>query len=101
MAGRVPHIWWYEVRNAFLTGERRSRLRPSDTSSFLQQLEHLPIWFEGSKAEGVVSMARRLDLTCYDAAYVELSARLALPLATLDRRLAVAADRAGVTLFAK
>jgi predicted nucleic acid-binding protein len=38
-------------------------------------------------------------LTSYDAAYLELAMRLGLPLATLDRQLADAATRAGVTIF--
>ena len=40
-------------------------------------------------------MARQQNLTAYDAAYLELALREALPLATLDGRLRRAAGRVG------
>jgi predicted nucleic acid-binding protein len=45
-------------------------------------------------------MARRHRITVYDAAYLELAARLMLPLATLDRELQRAAAAEGIPLFA-
>lgn len=95
----VPRIWWYEVRNAFLIGERKGRVAPADTSGYLLRLSRLPIWFDDAAQENVLAVARTFDLTCYDAAYLELALRLRVPLASLDRRLAAAADRAGIVLF--
>lgn len=95
----VPRIWWYEVRNAFLVGERKRRVAPVDTSGYLLRLSRLPIWFDDAAQEDVLSVARTFDLTCYDAAYLELALRLAVPLASLDRRLNAAADRAGIAVF--
>jgi predicted nucleic acid-binding protein len=46
-----------------------------------------------------VHIARRFRLSAYDAAYLELSLRLGLPLATLDASLIKAAEAAGVALF--
>lgn len=46
----------------------------------------------------VLSVARQDDLTEYDAAYVELALREALPLATLDDKLRRAATRVGISL---
>ncbi len=43
-------------------------------------------------------MARSLELTAYDAAYLALAARRGLPLATIDDRLRLAAGAAGLTL---
>ena len=47
---------------------------------------------------GVLTLARRHRLTFYDAAYLELAVREALPLATLDQALATAARAEGVPL---
>jgi predicted nucleic acid-binding protein len=44
-------------------------------------------------------LADRFALTPYDAAYVELAQRLALPLATLDDPLRAAATALGVALL--
>ena len=43
-------------------------------------------------------LARRHSLTAYDAAYLELAIRLAIPLATLDKDLRKAARAAGVPI---
>jgi predicted nucleic acid-binding protein len=48
--------------------------------------------------EAVSELAERRDLTTYDAAYVELAARLGLDLVTLDRALAKAAAAEGVAV---
>jgi predicted nucleic acid-binding protein len=44
----------------------------------------------------VPTLARRHRLTVYDAAYLELASRAALPLATLDAMLVAAARSEGV-----
>src|SRR3970040_2357617 len=46
----------------------------------------------------VTELARQLDLTAYDAAYLALAARRGLALATVDDRLRRACERAGVEL---
>jgi predicted nucleic acid-binding protein len=45
-----------------------------------------------------LTLARNHRLTPYDAAYLELALRLSAPLATLDKDLRRAAERAGVLL---
>ncbi len=47
----------------------------------------------------VLDLARRHNLTAYDAAYLEVAGRLRLPLATLDRRLQAAAAAEGAALL--
>jgi predicted nucleic acid-binding protein len=47
----------------------------------------------------VVEVARELELTAYDAAYVVLAARRGRPLATIDERLRRACTRAGIPLL--
>ena len=46
-----------------------------------------------------MTLARDRKLTVYDAAYLQLARREALPLATLDRGLEKAAIAEGVALF--
>lgn len=97
----VPAIWSLEVANVMLVAERRRRLTEAQVSRFLDLLQQLPIQVdEGATDLGsVVATGRRHDLSAYDAAYLVLAERVAAPLATLDRRLAQAASRAGVTLL--
>ena len=96
----APAIWWYEVRNALLVNERHGKLEPAESTAFLDRLAHMPIQVDSDPDEALLlNLARRHGLSAYDAAYLELAARLASPLATLDRRLADAARRAGLALF--
>jgi predicted nucleic acid-binding protein len=95
----VPQIWWFDVRNTFLIAERKGRVDPTETSTFLERLSRLPIRLAPSQSQGVVLIARQFRLTCYDAAYIELAARLTVPLATLDRSMAEAARRADVAVM--
>ena len=46
-----------------------------------------------------LQLARRYRLPAYDASYLELALRTALPLATLDEDLRRAAENAGVKHF--
>ena len=96
----VPAIWPLEVANVLLVGERRKRLTKADSSRFLELLQGLPITIDvqaTSRAFGeIMSVARNLTISAYDAAYVELAMREGLNLATLDDRLSKAASKIGV-----
>src|SRR5579863_468071 len=84
----VPALWWYELRNVLLIGERRGRLREEETVQFLRDLARLSVAIDNSPDElAVMMLARKHRLTVYDAAYLELAVRERLPLATLDRAL--------------
>jgi predicted nucleic acid-binding protein len=96
----VPAIWWFEVRNLLITGERVGRMNPVGTARFLADLEVLPIRIDRAPvSDAVLACARTHGLTIYDAAYLELARRLDAPLATLDRQLAAAARAAAVSLL--
>lgn len=97
----VPSLWWYEVRNAALVGERRGRLKLSDTAYFLAQLADLPIVADSDVDEALAfRMARQHNLTFYDASYLALAYSRDVPLATLDRALIAAAPHENVELVA-
>jgi predicted nucleic acid-binding protein len=97
---RVPALWWFEVRNALASNERRGRLTEADTATLLRGIARLPVATDRSPDEtGVLTLARRHRLTVYDAAYLELAQREGLPLASLDRALRGAATVCGVALL--
>jgi len=89
----VPALWWFEVRNALVQGERRGRFNQSGTGRFLRDLSRVP------DEPGLLGLARRHRLTVYDAAYLELAVRRGLPLATLDGSLVEAARAEAVPLI--
>ena len=99
----VPSVWPLEVANVLVVAERRGRLKVGESARFLELLQSLPIFVEEvslPRATGaVLSLARELDLSVYDASYLELAMRSGVALATHDQALANAADAAGVTRF--
>lgn len=99
----VPAIWPFEVANALLSAERGSRLSMAQVTAALRNLTLLPITKHAVQVESlfgdVLAVARQGQLTEYDAAYLELALREAIPLATLDDRLRRAARDAGVSLL--
>jgi predicted nucleic acid-binding protein len=96
----APGLWWFEIRNALIVGERRGRLDATQTAEILAQLDALPIELDRvPDGSAILALARAHRLTFYDAAYLELAIRLDAPLATLDRQLATAARVAAVPLL--
>ena len=99
----VPALWYLEVANAFLVGERRGRSDQTDTANWTAFLGSLPITVaeqDGARVfGGILALGRAQNLSAYDAAYLELALRLDLPLASLDDKLKAAAAKAGVNSF--
>jgi predicted nucleic acid-binding protein len=99
----VPSIWPLEVVNVLLVAERNKRLREADSVRFITLLSQLPITVEyeqtGRIMKDLLALARANNLSSYDASYLDLSMRKGLPIATLDRRLIVAAKKADVPIF--
>jgi predicted nucleic acid-binding protein len=98
-----PSHLWLEISNGALMGERRGRVESSQTILWLGQIAALGISIDrgnpGLGLDGLLPIARLHGLTVYDAAYLELAARLLLPLATFDKRLASAARNVGVEVI--
>jgi len=96
----VPGIWAYEVANAVAGALRRGRITAAAGTSFIEDVQGLPIRVEAEGEqrvfEAVFQVACRHGLTVYDAAYLELAMRRGLPLGTLDEGLKGAAREAGV-----
>jgi predicted nucleic acid-binding protein len=96
----VPVQWWFEMRNMLIVGERRGRISESQTGELLDWLAKLKIQLAPLPvANDLFALARRQDLTFYDAAYLDLALRDGIALATLDRTLSAAAEREGAALI--
>ena len=95
----VPTIWPLEVRNALLAALRCRRITAAEFDERLEVLALLPLDVEpaadAATLKRTVALARRHDLSVYDASYVDLAKQRTLPLATLDAKLrkACAAQR--------
>ena len=103
-AGAIaPAHWPLEVANALLMAERRQRITTDFRNATLQDLGTLPITLDAETSarawHDTLQLAETHRLTLYDAAYLELAQRRALPLATLDAELGAAARALGVALL--
>lgn len=99
----VPTVWPMEIANAMLVGERAGRLGPREIARFLDLVQELGPQIESSdplgQLEGALRVGREHQLSAYDASYLALAMTTGAALATLDRRLRQAAERAGVALL--
>ncbi|THF54882.1 type II toxin-antitoxin system VapC family toxin [Pseudothauera rhizosphaerae] len=94
----VPALWQLEFANVLRTACKRHRLAAAQAQQVIEQVCSLPIEIDRDTpgpAE-LFALALRYDLSCYDAAYLELALRLQIPIATKDRPLHAAASAAGV-----
>jgi predicted nucleic acid-binding protein len=101
----VPEIWRIEVASALLAAERRKRITAAGVSSSLRLLFSLNIQVDDAGLptglQDLISLARSHRLSIYDAVFLALAMREGVPLATLDRALAHAALRAGVSVLGR
>ena len=99
----VPNLWRLEVANSLTVAVRRGRIDAELRRGALADLALLDIVADlhtDSHAWGeTLTLADRFRLTLYDAAYLELAQRRALPLATLDQPLRAAATALGLSLL--
>jgi len=99
----VPAIWYAELANVLLRGERAGLIQSSQTEFFLSRVLQAQIEMDpGSprtQQARVRDLGRRHKLTAYYATYLELAMRRAAVLATFDRKLVDAARTAGVRVF--
>lgn len=95
----TPALWRLEVANVLAVAERKKRITEAQTTRFIALLNQLPIdvVVEPTPMIELLELSRRHGLSAYDATYLRLSASQGLELATLDDKLASAAEAAGVT----
>ena len=99
----VPAIWPLEVANALQQGVRRGRISAAERDASLADLALLNIAVDPDTNvhawKATLRLAERFGLTSYDASYLELAQRQALPLASLDSALRIPGGQLGVTLL--
>jgi predicted nucleic acid-binding protein len=99
----VPSHWPLEVANGLLMAQRRGRVTSEQIHEFIEDLAALPIKLqppsEPAQWPAILALAHQYRLTVYDAAYLELAKRSALPLATLDGDVRAAAKAEGLALL--
>ena len=93
----VPAIWPVEVQNVLLVAELRGRLT-AEAGELLNAIRALPIHIEAPIGidTTIYDLAKKYELTAYDASYLELAVRHRSKLATLDKALSRAARRENV-----
>lgn len=101
----VPSIWQLEVANVLLSAYKKNRITMEQSFDILNELKNLQISVEAIISQSVyieiMKLAQRFDLTSYDAAYLELACRYAIPLATFDKKLIEACEAAKVHVIYK
>jgi predicted nucleic acid-binding protein len=99
----VPALWRLEVANSLTRAVRGRRIDPDFRRAALADLALLDITTDQQTDSyawtDTLNLADRFQLTVYNAAYLELAQRRALPLATLDQDLRKAAMAVGVKVL--
>ena len=99
----VPSLWRLEIASALQNGIKRKRIDAAYRDSAIQGLLRLPIETDQDTNDYAWTTTLQLAdvhrITVYDASYLELALRRALPLATRDEQLAAAAASAGAILL--
>ena len=99
----VPVLWSVEMTNAVLMAERRKRVKQPKIRRFVELLDAQTVIMDSQSVTESVSnilpIAREYGLSVYDAAYLDVAVRHAVPLATLDSALQKAARKAGIEIF--
>ena len=99
----VPGIWPLEFANALLVAERRTRLSEAEAMRLKELVLEIPITVVSEPVSRILSdilaLAREQGISCYDASYLDLAMREAVPLATIDNALREAARRCRVTVM--
>lgn len=99
----VPPLWWTELENGILMGERRGRKTPTESAAFLKLVRALPIQTDDAPrhriGDDILGIGRRFQLTAYDATYLELAVRQGVGLATFDVAIRRGAHALGVKIL--
>lgn len=93
----VPPLWLSEVANALLTAVKKERIDMDGSLLFLEKVSRLPIRIAHLSSREYFSvvfpLAKKHQLTAYDATYLFLAMREKKPLATLDADLRQASKK--------
>jgi len=95
----VPNLWALEAANVIVKALKKAAVTQADASQFIALLGELDIQLDAQTHDhalgDTLSLAKQYGLSSYDAAYLELALRKGIPLATIDKELGDAANKAG------
>lgn len=96
----VPSLWIAEVANVLNVGLKRARIQKEALFTFTDDLSTLPIIIDRTPNTmgELLRISHLYDVTTYDASYLKVALDRQLPIATLDKVLRLAAEKAGVKL---
>ena len=101
--GHAPALWPFEVANPLYWKVRRGVLSRATAEQALTQAYRIPLVLDyrtpAEVERDIVPLSWTHGLTIYDAAYLELALRLAVPLASIDKALIRAAETEGVQVL--
>jgi predicted nucleic acid-binding protein len=83
----APQLLPFEVTNACLTKTKLFPEKGTEFADAIVAIYSLPIEYRDVDIIGTFALARRYDLTAYDASYLWLARELDLDLVTLDQDL--------------
>jgi len=99
----VPVVWPLEVVNSLVVAARQKAITATQLETFVADLKELPVEVDLEGVErtysSILRLSRQLQLSSYDAAYLDLALVEGLPLATLDKNLRAAAIRSRIELL--
>lgn len=100
----VPSLWRLEIANVLRNAVRRGRCNEANVDRSLARLARLAIKCHEETDDhawgSTRTLARKEDLSLYDAAHLELAIRRPMSLASCDKALLAAAARRRVEVFA-
>lgn len=98
----VPNLWALEAANVLANGLKNNTITHARVQNFLNLVGQLDIRVDTQTHANALGAtfqnAITYNLSAYDAAYLELSMRLGIDLATVDGGLTLALPKAGVNL---
>ena len=99
----VPAVWPLEMVNSLVIAVKQKGITSAQLETFVADLKDLPLEVDlqgvARAYASILRIARRHQLSSYDAAYLDLALFEGLPLATLDKNVRAAAKRSGAELF--
>jgi predicted nucleic acid-binding protein len=98
----VPALWQYEIVNFLRMAERRLRITVAEADLRLAALLKLVVEVEEvplhMSCQNILAIARTFNITAYDASYIDLAQRTALPLASNDTKMISVAKYLGLLI---
>lgn len=99
----VPSLWHLEIANGLLVAVRRKLMTDAHRQTGLALLNQLRLMVDEETSRRAFStisdLAGKHMLSVYDAAYLELAGRFALPFGSRDEPLRKAAQKCGIEVL--